>query len=107
MTPAYLLDRCEHIADISAWMLAAARNENWPEVDRLRDVAAGAIDEVRALTLCIVLTPEQRKTKLASMQRILNNDGKIQMLSQPWLKHVSRWLRTENNGRSQFEGMLE
>ena len=105
---AHLLDRCENVANISAWMLAAARQGEWDEVERLTVVAGLVIKEVRILSISLTLNAEERKRKLACMKRILANDAKIRELSQPWLKRVARWLPTGNNGTAggAFEGML-
>ena len=92
MSSAYLLERCEHIVNISAWMLAAARDGNWQEVERLRARAELAIGEVRMLSATISLSTEERRIKLTSMQRILANDGRIRALSEPWLQRMAHWL---------------
>ena len=73
-------------------MLAAAREGNWQEFDRLKGCTSSAIDEVRALTATVSLSVEERRIKLAAMQKILANDGRIQELAEPWLKRVTRWL---------------
>ncbi len=105
---AHLLDRCENIANISAWMLAAARQGEWDEVERLTGTVGLVISEVRLLSISLTLNAEERKRKLACMQRILANDAKIRELSQPWLKRVTRWLPSGNNGTAggAFKGML-
>jgi|GEM_PF-625771 len=105
---AQLLDRCENVANISAWMLAAARQGEWSEVERLTSAAGLVINEVRLLSISLTLTAEERKRKLACMQRILANDAKIRELSQPWLKRVTRWLPTGGSytAGGRFEGML-
>lgn len=105
---AHLLDRCENVANISAWMLAAAREGEWAEVERLTAAAGAIINEVRALSIGLTLSAEERKRKLACMQRILANDAKIRELSQPWLKRVTNWLPAGSNGTTggHFEGML-
>ena len=90
MNAAYLLARCDHIADISAVMLAAARNGNWPEVERLKEDAATAIDEVRAHAAKVALSAQERQLKHASITRILINDGKIRNLAQPWHSRLSQ-----------------
>ncbi|MCY7388649.1 MAG: flagellar protein FliT [Burkholderiales bacterium] len=105
---AHLLDRCENVANISAWMLAAARQSEWAEVERLTGAAGLIINEVRILSISLTLTAEERKRKLACMQRILANDAKIRQLSEPWLERVTRWLPGSGNGTADgpFEGML-
>lgn len=90
-----VIERCEHIADISSLMLSAARCANWQEVDRLRERAGDMIDEVRLLSGLIPLTGQERLEKLASLQRILENDGQIRELSEPWLRYLSDLLHPE------------
>jgi hypothetical protein len=102
----YLLQRCELIADISALMLAAAGEGDWREVDRLKAQAAAAIGEVRVLSAIIPLSAEERLAKLASMKRILANDGQIQMHAQPWLTRLARWLPAGGAAKANFSGML-
>jgi hypothetical protein len=106
MNAAYLLDRCEHIADFSALMLAAARDSNWQEVARLKERANLAINEVRMLSATVALSAEERRVKLAAMQRILVNDGQIQELSEPWLKRVTRWLPPGGQPNARYERLL-
>jgi flagellar protein FliT len=106
MTSMYLLERFEHIANLSALMLAAAREDNWQEVARLKESAAIIIDEVRVLSATVALSVEEREVKLASMQRILVNDGQIQELSQPWLRRVARWLYAGRPATGRFERTL-
>jgi flagellar protein FliT len=106
MNSAYLLERCEQVAKISAWMLAAANEENWQKVDQLKEHADGVIDEVRTLSATVTLTTEERKQKLASMQRILINDGKIREVSQPWLRRVARWLPVAAHANDPCRRML-
>ena len=106
MNSAYLLQRCEYVANISASMLAAARDGNWQEVERLKQRAALAIDEVRSLSARVALTAEERRGKLASMQKILSNDGQLQELSQPWLRRIAPWLRTGRRAGSKVDGIL-
>ncbi len=106
MNSHYLLERCEHIANFSALMLAAARASNWQEVARLKERASVAINEVRVLSATVALSAEERRIKLAAMQRILVNDGQILELSQPWLKRVTRWLPSGGQASSHYERML-
>lgn len=106
MNSMYLLERCEHIANCSALMLSAARDSNWQEVARLKERANAAINEVRVLSATVALTAEERRIKLASMQRILVNDGQIQELSQPWLRRVARWLPSGGSANGLYERML-
>jgi flagellar protein FliT len=101
-----LLERFDDIANLSALMLAAAREDNWPEVARLKDHVGIVIDEVRVLSITVALSAEERRVKLAFMQQILANDGQLQELSQPWLRHVARWLHAGGPATGQFEGML-
>ncbi len=90
-----VIERCEHIADISSLMLAAARSANWREVERLRDCAGDMIDEVRLLSGLIPMSVDERREKLAALQRILDNDGQIRELSEPWLRYLSELLHPE------------
>ena len=106
MNADHLLGRCEEIANISAWMLAAARDGNWKEVDSLKTRAGIAINEVRELSSVVTLSADERKRKLASIQQILANDGQIQELSQPWLKRVARWLPAGGVAPGHFEKIL-
>ncbi len=106
MKSAYLLECCEHIAEYSAQMLAAARANDWREYDRLKEHTQAAIDEVRVLSATVALSASERRIKLAVMQRILVNDGQIQEISQPWLRRVARWLPSGGNSGGHFEGML-
>lgn len=106
MTSMYLLERLEHIANFSSLMLTAAREDDWQEVDRLRESVGVVINEVRALSATVELSAEERQVKLAYMQRILANDGQIQELSQPWLRRVARWLSAGGTPSSHFEGIL-
>lgn len=92
MNAGYLLDRCEHIAHISTLMLASAREGDWQEVDVLKARASIAINEIRALSAIVSLSADEHCDKLASMEQILVNDGKIQELAQPWLKNSAQWL---------------
>ena len=92
MSAGYLLDRCEQIANISALMLASAREGDWQEVGVLKARAGTAINEVRALSAMMALSAEEHRDKMASMEQILINDGQIQELAQPWLKNSARWL---------------
>jgi len=106
MSSLYLLARCEHIANLSAQMLVAARAGDWQEVDHLKASAGNVINEVRALSAAISLSADERKAKLSSMQRILYNDGQIQALAQPWLRRVATWLPNAAPVRSAFEGLV-
>ena len=107
MNSTYLLDRLEDIANFSASMLLAARDDNWQEVARIKERAASVISEVRVLSTTVALSADERRLKLAFMQRILANDGQIQELSQPWLKRVTRWLSAGGPATSHFEGIPE
>lgn len=107
MTAAYLLSCCDEIAVISAFMLAAARDGNWDEVDRLTARASAAINEVRALSVTVPLSADERRIKLATMQRILANDGCIQELSQPWLRRMSRWLPNARERHARSDGIFK
>lgn len=106
MNAEYLLERCECIANFSALMLDAARNDDWHEVERLKARASVAINEVRVLSATVSLSAEERRIKLASMQRILVNDGRIQELSQPWLRRIARWLPAGGTATTRYERML-
>jgi flagellar protein FliT len=106
MNSVYLLERCEYIANLSASMLAAARSGDWQEVERLKRSAGFVINEVRVLSAIVALSAEERRGKLASMQRILANDGQLQELSQPWLRRVARWLPAGRRANGRIEGIL-
>jgi len=105
---AHLLNRCEHVANISSLMLDAARCGEWDEVERLTSAAGLVINEVRAISVGLTLTADARKLKLACMQRILANEAKIRELSAPWLTRVARWLPGVRNTTAggQIKGML-
>ena len=100
-----LLERCEGIALLSASMLAAARRDDWCEVERLREAAAVAIDDVRKHSTRVSLSPQERKVKFAHLQRILVDAGKIQELSHPWLKTAGYWLSSANRIGDPFKGI--
>jgi len=102
----FLLLRCEHISGLSTAMLDAARAGDWYEVDRLKKRAERAIDEFRALSGTVTLSAEQRRAKLACMQRILHNDGQIQALHQPWLRRLAKWLPTAGPIHLGYEGLV-
>jgi len=110
MSSTYLLARVEDIADYSTLMLCAARAGDWEEFTRLKVRAGIAVDEVRALSALVTLSADERRFKLALMQRILINDGQIQELSEPWLKRVARWLTPNRPANplpgSHFEGLM-
>jgi flagellar protein FliT len=91
-TSAYLLGCYEDVAELSAAMLAAARAGDWQQVDRLKELAVHAINDVRVISLTVALSHQDRCAKLAVMQRILRHDAEIRELSQPWLRRVARWI---------------
>jgi flagellar protein FliT len=103
---ATVLHRCEEIANLSATMLEAARDGHWHEFDRLNERASIAIAEVRALSISVALSAEQRRIKLHSMQRILENDGRIRELSQPWLRRITRWLPNSHAPAVRADGIF-
>jgi flagellar protein FliT len=87
-----ILNRCDQISNLSVLMLAAARDGDWQEFDRLKQRASGAINEVRVLSATVSLSAEEQRFKLEVLQNILANEGCIQEISEPWLARVSRWL---------------
>lgn len=91
-TPAYLLGCYEDVAEISAAMLLAARDGDWARVERLNQLAGYAINDVRAIAGTVTLSAEERRAKLAVMQRILSHDAEIRQLSQPWLRRMASWM---------------
>jgi hypothetical protein len=93
MNTVYLLKRCDDIAEISAMMLVAARRDAWHEVEALKQNALQVIAEVRTHAASDNLSVDQRKIKHACMARILENEGHIRDLAEPWSARLSKWSR--------------
>jgi flagellar protein FliT len=106
MNSTYLLERCEQIANFSALMLAAAQKGNWQEVDQLKVRAGIVINEMRALSITVALSADERRVKLATMQRILANDARIRELAQPWLVRMAQWLPNVGTRAGHCSGIL-
>ena len=107
MNTAYLIKRCDDIADISAMMLVAARRDAWHEVEALKQNALQAIAEVRKHAASEKLSVDQRKIKHACMARILENEGRIRDLAQPWSARMSNWARAATVDNDPSRGELK
>ncbi len=89
---AYLLGCYEDVAELSAAMVTAARKGDWDQVERLKELAAHSINDVRAIAGTVALSSSERRTKLAVLQRVLADDAEIRQLSQPWLRRMANWM---------------
>jgi flagellar protein FliT len=105
-TATYLLGCYEDVAELSAAMVLAARDGDWEKVERLKQLAVDAINDVRALAGNIALSRSERRSKLAVMQRILMHDAEIRQLSQPWLRRMAGWMPNSGPSGSSLSGNL-
>ncbi len=85
-----LLDYYKAIEKTSRQMLEAAQQEDWDQVVRLEGACAVLIAQLRYKSRSAELGPEERKEKVAIMQRILRTDAEIRHLAEPWLQDLAQ-----------------
>jgi flagellar protein FliT len=91
-----LLDYYKAIEKTSRQMLEAAQQEDWDQVVRLEGACAVLIAQLRYKSRSAELGPEERKEKVAIMQRILRTDAEIRCLAEPWLNDLAQLVDRNN-----------
>jgi len=80
-----LIDYYKAIEHSSQQMLSAAKQEDWEQVMRFEGVCAVLIAQLRERASVEELGGDVRREKFHIMQRILQNDAEIRMLTEPML----------------------
>ena len=90
--PQQLLGYYQAIERASSEMLCAAREGDWDRVVRLEGACAVLISQLKHAAAQASLDREETREKRRIMQRILQNDAQIRLLSEPWLDDLDRIL---------------
>lgn len=89
----------ESMAAISARMVVAARQEDWPAVVQGEDECERLIRELRAMGDLTPTDPVLRQRKMALIRTILAWDAEIRDLAQPRLAQLEQRLRGQRNSQ--------
>lgn len=87
-----LLDRYESIAVTSRAMVAAARIQDWVEVQRLEQLCIVQVQHLKAAAQLQALKPDDQATRLRLLRSILADDAEIRRLAEPWLAELEHLL---------------
>lgn len=69
----------------SALMVAAARQQDWAEVQRLEVVADSQITLLRMQRALPPTTPQERNARLQALKAVLRHDALVRQLAEPSL----------------------
>ncbi len=90
-----LIGHYESIAHASRSMLEAARQGDWPEVEKIELKCLELIEGLkRAAARHEVLGASERVRRLAILRAILQDDAQIRVRAEPWLRDLEYFLGT-------------
>ena len=87
-----LLPHYQAIERTSEYMLLAARQADWDEVERLQDCCATLIEQIKGQEPAAGYTHEGRARKQRILLAILRHDAQIRSLAEPWLADMGDML---------------
>lgn len=82
----------ERIAELTAAMLAAARESQWEELIVLENECKTVFASLVETAQAPLATPEQMRRKAALIQQVLADDAEIRKLVEPWVAELGQWL---------------
>lgn len=88
----------EHIAQLTADMLAAARNAQWDHLVELETQCKNAFAVLAGMPDRITFTPELVQRKAALIRQVLADDAEIRKLVEPWVAELGQWLGDAHRG---------
>lgn len=96
-----LLQHYEAIAQASCAMLAAARAEDWIEVERLEERCAALITILKAAAERpgSPLSAQDDERRMYLLRQILADDALIRGQSEPWLDPIAPYIMTPRDLR--------
>lgn len=93
--------RCyETIATLTERMLAAARDDNWDDLDTLEQQYRAQVEHIKHLDTKTPLDDANRARKHAIIRRILADDAAIRDLMVPHLAHLDSLISSAQRQRA-------
>lgn len=90
--PATLIERYEEIARESHRMLEAAHAGDWHEVERIETHCRALIVLLKRHHCGELLSPAERRRRMALLRAILDDDAQIRVRAEPWLRELENFL---------------
>ncbi len=87
-----LLDRYQSIAATSRAMVAAARAQDWQEVERLERQCILQVHQLKNAAQVQSLGPDDQGTRVRLLRSILSDDAEIRRIAEPWLVELEHLL---------------
>jgi flagellar protein FliT len=88
--PPALIERYQHIAQLSRQMLAAARRDDWDEVARLEASCQRLIEQLKRAAMIEPLNAVEQRRRIVLLREILQDDAQIRVRAEPWLLELER-----------------
>lgn len=82
----------EHIAGLTAAMLAAARASEWEALLELENECRAAFAQLATTGTAAATTPEIARRKAMLIRQVLADDAEIRNLVEPWVAELGQWL---------------
>ena len=86
-----IMHHYETIGELSAAMLAAARNSDWDGLAEAQQRCASAVDWLR-VSGSPALNAQQRQRKHEIILRVLAEDAEVRSLAEPWMAELDQLL---------------
>jgi flagellar protein FliT len=83
-----LIQFYEAIADASRLMLAAARGDDWDEVERLEKRCGELIAQLKQAARTQPLGIAEQRKRIELLRAILANDAGVRARAEPWLQQL-------------------
>ncbi|MCS6945807.1 MAG: flagellar protein FliT [Sutterellaceae bacterium] len=89
----------EAIARASRQMLAAARADDWAQVQRLEEQCRDLIVTLKQAARGSRLSVAEQRRRIELLRGILADDAEIRRRAEPWLQQLERLLTARRSGR--------
>ena len=88
-----LISIYENVANITAQMLGAAQDSDWPLLATLEERCSMQVQAIKEDESPVELARDEREKKVQVIQRILADDRKIRDITQPRMAQLSEMMR--------------
>ena len=94
-----VLSLYEALAQASGAMLAAARADNWDELERLVARCRVLIERLKSARGARALSRDDDRRRVELLRAILADDAQIRAQDEPWLLALEHWVGTSCSAR--------
>ncbi|MDD5247961.1 MAG: flagellar protein FliT [Rhodocyclaceae bacterium] len=88
----FQIETYQEMSALSAQMVEAAQAQDWERLIALEKSVAALRDLLMAEDDNAGLSLDERGTKAALIQRILDDDAEVRRHTEPWMEHVRQFL---------------